>query len=271
MSTFPYPTALTLGQRANRRNAETPCIPIAPPKSSLCFQAGGASFGGVGARLAKSRSTLGDIINIPTGMFRGFENIGTDYGMIMAILGGDDAGGGVIWAPQVIEDARDHGLILAETGRLYDSHKGEQLPDGVAPMSLLTEQQLKLFPEPTTAEVVPNAVARYLDLMAFSDRAPAKVIGADALLVDRPGFEVDFLSRPSAQTQAAASDKDTVLMPATGHWRVSWADGSVTLNPGDTASIPAGTAYTLEPAMTGEAGIYRVVATDDPAGPTWRP
>ncbi|MEM7268630.1 MAG: cupin domain-containing protein, partial [Pseudomonadota bacterium] len=47
----------------------------------------------------------GDIINIPTGIFRGFENIGTDYGMIMAILGGDDAGGGVIWAPQVIEEA----------------------------------------------------------------------------------------------------------------------------------------------------------------------
>jgi len=38
----------------------------------------------------------GDIINIPTGIFRGFENIGTDYGMIMAVLGGDDAGGGVM-------------------------------------------------------------------------------------------------------------------------------------------------------------------------------
>jgi hypothetical protein len=56
----------------------------------------------------------GDIFNIPTGIFRGFENIGTDYGMIMAILGGDDAGGGVIWAPQVIEDARAHGLVLAK-------------------------------------------------------------------------------------------------------------------------------------------------------------
>ena len=38
--------------------------------------------------------TEGDVINIPTGIFRGFENVGTDYGMIMAILGGDDAGGG---------------------------------------------------------------------------------------------------------------------------------------------------------------------------------
>ena len=47
-------------------------------------------------------------------IFRGFENIGTDYGMIMAILGGDDAGGGVIWAPQVLEDAKNHGLVLSD-------------------------------------------------------------------------------------------------------------------------------------------------------------
>lgn len=70
----------------------------------------------------------GDIFNIPTGIFRGFENIGTDYGMIMAILGGDDAGGGVIWAPQVIEDARDHGLVLGENGKLYDSKRATRCP-----------------------------------------------------------------------------------------------------------------------------------------------
>lgn len=58
----------------------------------------------------------GDIFNIPVGIFRGFENIGTDFGMIMAMLGGDDAGGRVMWAPQVIEDAAEHGLVLAETG-----------------------------------------------------------------------------------------------------------------------------------------------------------
>ena len=147
----------------------------------------------------------GDIINIPTGIFRGFENIGTDYGMIMAILGGDDAGGGVIWAPQVIEDARDHGLILSERGRLYDRKKGEQLPEGVGPMPLLSEEELKAFPEPTAAEIVPHYVARYLDLLALSAKAPAPVIGAQGKLVDRPGFEVDFLSRGSAQTNASAS------------------------------------------------------------------
>ena len=53
----------------------------------------------------------GDIFNIPTGIFRGFENIGESYGMLMAILGGNDAGGGVIWAPEVLLEAEKHGLV----------------------------------------------------------------------------------------------------------------------------------------------------------------
>ena len=96
----------------------------------------------------------GDIINIPTGIFRGFENIGTDYGMIMAILGGDDAGGGVIWAPEVIQDA-EHGLVLGENGRLYDTKKGERLPDGVRPMPVLTEEELSAFPEASASDPCP--------------------------------------------------------------------------------------------------------------------
>lgn len=70
----------------------------------------------------------GDIFNIPTPVFRGFENVGDDYGMIMAVLGGDDAGGGVVWAPQVLADAQAHGLVLGENGQLYDSKQGQHLP-----------------------------------------------------------------------------------------------------------------------------------------------
>ncbi|MBD0865551.1 MAG: cupin domain-containing protein, partial [Rhodobacteraceae bacterium] len=109
----------------------------------------------------------GDIFNIPTGIFRGFENIGTDYGMIMAILGGDDAGGGVIWAPQVLEEARNHGLILGENGVLYDSKQGQSLPPSVRPMPLLTEAQLQNYPETPIEKVVRDYVARYQDLVAL--------------------------------------------------------------------------------------------------------
>ena len=212
----------------------------------------------------------GDIFNIPTGMFRGFENIGTDYGMIMAILGGDDAGGGVMWAPQVIEDAADHGLILGENGKLYDSKKQQRLPEGVKPMPLMSDEELAKRGEPTTAEVLPNHVARYLDLVALADRDPITVIGEQGRLRDKPGFEVDFMTRASAKDAKTSSPHPTVLMPVHGPWRVTWDGGSSTLAPGDTMSVPENLAYTVLPSMTGEASLYRIVATEDPAGLTWQ-
>ncbi len=212
----------------------------------------------------------GDIINIPTGIFRGFENIGTDYGMIMAVLGGDDAGGGVIWAPQVIEEAKAHGLVLGANGKLYDSKKGQKLPDGISPMPLLTDAELAAYPEPSTADVVPGHVARYWDLMALSDRQPAKVIGAAGKLRDRPGFEVELLSRYSLPETPYALDCHEILMPMRGHWRLTWAGGETVLNPGDTAAIPPGLSHALTPSMTGEASLYRVMNTADPAGATGR-
>ncbi|MDJ0821047.1 MAG: cupin domain-containing protein [Paracoccaceae bacterium] len=211
----------------------------------------------------------GDIFNIPTGIFRGFENIGTDYGMIMAILGGDDAGGGVIWAPQVIEDASDHGLVLSEEGRLYDTKQGESLPEGVAPMPLLTDEELKGFPEPSTAEVLPNYVARYWDMVALADKAPAKVIGEAGMLRDKPGFEVDFITRASASDAMHSHDLPSVLMPMRGHWRVEWDGGSAVLAPGDTMSVPENLDHRVVPSMSGEASLYHVVGTGDPAGLTW--
>lgn len=211
----------------------------------------------------------GDIINIPTGIFRGFENIGTDYGMIMAVLGGDDAGGGVTWAPQVIQDAADHGLVLGENGQLYDTKAGQSLPDGIAPKQVLSDEALKAFPEPTPLDVVPHYVARYWDLMALAKDTAAKVIGPDAQLRDRPGFEVDLITRGSISPEPQSASRHRVLMPMRGHWRLTWEGGEAILNPGDTCLIPPGLAHGLAPSMTGEASLYRVTATNDPAGATW--
>ncbi len=211
----------------------------------------------------------GDIFNIPTGIFRGFENIGEDYGMIMAILGGDDAGGGVIWAPQVIEDAKDHGLVLGENGRLYDTKKGQNLPDGIGPMPLLTDEELKAFPEPTTHDVIPHYIARYWDLVALADRKPAKVIGEKGVLRDKPGFEVDLVTRASASDKMHQHDKPSVLMPVTGYWKVEWDGGEEILSPGDTMSVPENLAHRALPSMSGEAALYHIVGTNDPAGKTW--
>ena len=135
-------------------------------------------------------------------------------------------------------------------------------------MPLLTEEELELFDEPLTSEVVPHYVARYWDLMALADRQPAKVIGVDAVLRDRPGFEVDFVTRGSLDATADSCKRPEVLMPARGHWKLSWSGGETILNSGDTCLVPAGLVHSLAPSMTGEVSMYRVRKTDDPAGPT---
>lgn len=210
----------------------------------------------------------GDIINLPTGMFRGFENIGDEYGMVMAVLGGDDAGGGVTWAPQVIEEASAHGLILGDNGVLYDSKKNQNLPEGVQPMQTLAPEEVEKLIEPTASDVAEKFVARYWDMVAMSDKQPAKVIGNDAMIKDRPGFDVEFLSRHSISADAYTTDNHEILMVINGHWRVSWDGSETTIAPGDTCAIPPGVARSIAPSMTGDAALYRVRNTDDPAGPT---
>jgi mannose-6-phosphate isomerase-like protein (cupin superfamily) len=210
----------------------------------------------------------GDIFDIPTGVFRGFENIGTDYGMIMAILGGDDAGGGVIWAPHVLDAAHDHGLILAETGRLYDTAKGEQLPDGVQPMPRLTDAELEAFPEAKAADVVPTFVKRYWDMKALSTDRPVSVIGPgkDAMICDRTGFEVSFMQAGS--DAAYTMEQDEVLMVHRGYWRLSCEGNDVTLAPGDVCSVPPRLTRSLAPCRSGDAALFRVKKTDDAPGKT---
>ena len=210
----------------------------------------------------------GDIFNIPTNVFRGFENVGEDYGMIMSILGGDDSGGGVTWAPHVIEAARDHGLILGEDGRLYDSGKGEALPENVAPMPTLTDAELEGFSEASAADVICGFVARYWDMMSMALNGPCKVIGPEALIKDRPGFEVDFLNRESLADDPYVTERHEVLMVMRGHWRLEWDHGDTVLSPGDTCLIIPNIERTLSASMSGEASLFRVRNTDDPAGLT---
>lgn len=210
----------------------------------------------------------GDIIDIPTGMFRGFENIGTDYGMIMAVLGGDDAGGGVIWAPEVIIEAKAHGLILAETGQLFDTKQGETLPDGVEPMPLMAQEDANRLANPSATDVISRFVARYPDLLAMAEGNPIVVLGETGIIRDRPGFEIDLVKRGSLPDEIYSTDRHEILMPLKGHWRLNWTDATTVLNPGDTCAVPPGLPRELFPSMSGEASLYRIRNTDDAAGPT---
>lgn len=83
----------------------------------------------------------GDIISIPTDIFRGFENVGEDIGYLHAVLGGDDPGR-VLWAPAVFDLAKEYGLVLLEDGSLVDTTLGEQIPEGKNQMPVTSDKQI---------------------------------------------------------------------------------------------------------------------------------
>ena len=125
-------------------------------------------------------------------------------------------------------------------------------------MPLLNEPQLAELPETPVQDVVPAYVARYQDMMALAANAPADVIGEHALIKDRPGFEVDFLTRGSIHDGPYRTDRHEVVMIMRGHWQLGWEGGRATLAPGDVCAVPPGLARALTPSMTGEASLFRV-------------
>jgi mannose-6-phosphate isomerase-like protein (cupin superfamily) len=111
--------------------------------------------------------------------------------------------------------------------------------------------------------------------MALARKQPCAVIGKKALIVDKPGFEVDFITRGSIPETMYETDRHEVLMVMRGHWKLAWkgkqGSGEVTLAPGDTCAVPPGMPHSLVPSMTGEVSMFRVRNTDDKPGATWKP
>lgn len=61
-----------------------------------------------------------DVLSVPPGVWRGFRNAGDGPGLLLAIVGGTDAGR-LEWAPQVLEAARAAGRALDPDGYLPDA------------------------------------------------------------------------------------------------------------------------------------------------------
>src|SRR4051812_27142324 len=83
----------------------------------------------------------GDIISVPTWIFRGFTNTGPDDGWVMTTLGGDDTGG-IIWHPDILRAAAGHGLYLTADNQLVDTEAGHAKPDEAHLLRPLSEQEV---------------------------------------------------------------------------------------------------------------------------------
>ena len=79
----------------------------------------------------------GDIISMPTNMFRAFENYGDEESLMFVVLGGDDPGI-ITWVPEILNRAKETGMALLDDNSLIDLRKNE-IPNGrkiIEPISL---------------------------------------------------------------------------------------------------------------------------------------
>ena len=203
----------------------------------------------------------GDVISLPTHMFRGFENITelnasnpNGYGFMFAVLGGNDSGGGVLWAPQVIEAAQAHGLVLLENGLLIDTHNGESIPDGIAPRKPLEGADLEAFDQNNIED--PNRV------LARKSESSSLILGTSdkATIREMPGFEIFRTS--GLETIELGASSPAVLICNEGSFEI----GDQLIEKGDVVYLDAGDFSTIEFSTACE--VFLVTPTSDPAGHT---
>lgn len=87
--------------------------------------------------------STGDIISMPTNMFRAFENAGEEEGLIFVVLGGDDPGI-ITWVPSVLEKAMKTGMALLNDNSLIDLSLNE-IPKGKSILEPISKEEIKKF------------------------------------------------------------------------------------------------------------------------------
>ena len=203
----------------------------------------------------------GDVMCMPTWMFRGFSNSGTKHGFLMTVLGGDDTGG-IIWSPEVMRRARATGLYLGRDNQLIDVPAGQPAPAESQLLPLLPAAEVtalrhwsapelmarcvkpaqRNFPHATLDACLPGHGWQLAPVIGWGlsqhrDHRPA--------VSDPQGFSVEWLRVPAGGRSAPFVLNETaVLVHAQGPLQVAFNSGaqrlSTTLGAWDTLSLPGG-------------------------------
>jgi len=208
----------------------------------------------------------GDLISIPTRLFRGFENVGEDTGFLWAVLGGDDAGH-VMWAPYVFDMARDYGLVLLEDGTLIDTAKGEVVPEGARPMPQTTAEQVAALAradsQALAACVIPSSMQRPAPSGTAAPGITERLL-IGAAPIDWPhGFTVSEVTlAPEAALGAHRLKVADVWFVQEGKVEIGIDDQTAICGPGDTITLPVGAVRALANRGTAPAKVVQVRGGD---------
>lgn len=226
----------------------------------------------------------GDVVSIPTWIFRGFTNIGADDGWIFTALGRDDTGG-IIWHPTILNGAAELGLLLRKNNMLVDLTRGDERPDDDELIRPLTPEFMGTLRRYSVDEMQARVTAA--DDRRWSERAllqaalpghrsaMAPVIGwgmtedrdSAPKVVNPHGFSVEWLRiYPGQSVGPFRIAPKQVLIVESGAVEVSLEDGSsVIAEPWSVFSTPGGLWRTLR--AIGDDPVTIVLVTSGDARP----
>lgn len=206
----------------------------------------------------------GDILSVPTWIFRGFTNAGPDDGWLFTILGGDNTGG-VIFHPDIIEEAAEFGLYISNENTLIDTSRGDAVPEAsecIPPMPASDVAGLReVSPEAMRSRVVTAQDRDFRPAFIDADLPGcgaeiAPVIGYGmtqnrehaAPITNPHGFSTEWLRMaPGTRVSPFTLPDKMVIILHKGRMRITYQEGvAVELDAWDTYSIPAGTARSME-------------------------
>ena len=192
----------------------------------------------------------GDIISMPTNMFRGFENAGDEEGLIFVILGNDDPGI-ITWVPDVLIKAKETGLALLDDNSLIDLKKNK-VPSNRKLLEPITNEILKKFDNYEITEIekficrFKNQTNHEIDLdngikiiqiigNNFSNKNYSALINHDT------GFNLSILKGKQGLIENLVFNKPTILFSQKGNWKVKIEEDEFNINSKDTFSLPLNT------------------------------
>ena len=217
---------------------------------------------GVDGQQGEYVSNDGDVISVPTWIFRGFTNEGPDDGILLTVLG-QDVTGGIIWGPSVLRDAESYGLHLTADNRLIDTVAGDVVPPDVPLIKPMKQEFIdeltRYTPEELRSRVIQPGDRTYSRRSFLCTGLPggnaelALGIGygmaEDRRAVPRVhephSFNLAFLRATAGEGVLRHRHHATqVLTVKSGQWRVTLNEGpaeqAVVLGPQDALSVPAG-------------------------------
>jgi mannose-6-phosphate isomerase-like protein (cupin superfamily) len=104
----------------------------------------------------------GDIVSVPTWIYRSFRNEGVDDGFLFSCLGRDD-NGGILWGPSTVAAAQKAGVYLTSDHRMVNTLRGEALGPNERLWEPMTQEEIANL-EVWTPEAMAQRVVRWKDL-----------------------------------------------------------------------------------------------------------